>query len=144
MNRSLTGAWKGCAGNDRPRKDDERILPLINVVFLLLIFFMLAGRFSFQDPFRITAPRSESPGAAHGHELLVLVAADGRLGLNGDVMEPATLKSELARSLSGNRGANVHVMADSRTEARHVVAVMELLQESGVEKLRLLTLSGDH
>ena len=39
-------------GKSRPRPgEDERILPLINVVFLLLIFFMLAGRLAVSDPF---------------------------------------------------------------------------------------------
>ena len=63
----------------RPPPSDARILPLINIVFLLLIFFMLAGRFAFHDPFRITPPRSGSERAAAGRDLLVPVAADGRL-----------------------------------------------------------------
>ncbi len=126
----------------RPPPSDARILPLINIVFLLLIFFMLAGRFAFHDPFRITPPRSGSERAAAGRDLLVLVAADGRLGLNGEVMEPAALKSALARRLSRDGAREVHIMADSRGEARQVVAVMQLLRESGAEKLHLLTLSG--
>ena len=48
----------------RPRNEDERILPLINVVFLLLIFFMLAGRLSASDPFQVEPPRSSAdPGS---------------------------------------------------------------------------------
>ncbi len=144
MSRDCRTAWNRYSGNARPRKSAEPVLPLINIVFLLLIFFMLAGRFTFHDPFPIMPPHSGSQEAATGHELLVVVAADGRLGLNGDVLEPAALKSELSRRLARDGEANVHVMADSRAEARHVVGVMELLQESGAAKLRLLTLPGDH
>ena len=50
----------------RPRNDEERILPLVNVVLLLLIFFMLAGRLAASDPFEIAPPRSASPKPVRG------------------------------------------------------------------------------
>ena len=128
----------------RRREDDGRILPLINIVFLLLIFFMLSGRFTAGDPFQLRPPVSANATATAGHELLVLVAADGRLGLNGEVTEAAALRSEVTRRLSSERAPRVHLMADGRAEARRIAAVMELLRESGVERLRLLTLSTRH
>jgi biopolymer transport protein ExbD len=60
----------------RPKSDDERILPLINVVFLLLIFFMLAGKLASSDPFEIAPPRSDSAGGVESREILVLIGAD--------------------------------------------------------------------
>ncbi|MCG8693196.1 MAG: biopolymer transporter ExbD, partial [Minwuiales bacterium] len=53
------------------RSDDDRILPLINVVFLLLIFFMLAGRLSAGDPFRVDPPASVSADPAEQRDLVV-------------------------------------------------------------------------
>ena len=41
----------------RPRSTEDNILPLINVVFLLLIFFMLAGVLTQSPPFSLTPPR---------------------------------------------------------------------------------------
>lgn len=122
---------------------DKRILPLINIVFLLLIFFMLAGRLAYHDPFRIRPPRSASGLVADGHELVVLVAADGRLGLNGEVLTPAGLTSRLARRLSRDGVVDVNLLADGRADADRVLSVLELLRESGVDKLRLLTSSGN-
>jgi len=46
----------------RPDPTEERVLPLINVVFLLLIFFMLAGSLSVTEPFDIEPPASQSQG----------------------------------------------------------------------------------
>jgi len=123
----------------RPRNDEERILPLINVVFLLLIFFMLAGRLAASDPFEIAPPRSASEGPAATQDLLVLVGADGRLALDGEVLEAATLEVAVAERLAANDGARVRLKADGRAEATDVVAVMELLRAAGVERLKLLT-----
>lgn len=128
----------------RPRSDDERILPLINVVFLLLIFFMLAGRLAASDPFQIAPPHSASEGASAAQDLVVLIGADGRLALDGTIMDEAALQSALADRLSAHKDTKLHLKADSRAEATRVVAVMELLRESGVEKLKLLTVPGDH
>ncbi|WP_349369053.1 biopolymer transporter ExbD [Salinarimonas sp.] len=126
----------------RPRNDEERVLPLINVVFLLLIFFMLAGRLATSDPFEIAPPRSASEGPAETGDLLVLVGADGELALDGARVEEAALRAAVAERLAGDAEAQVRLKADGRAEATAVVAVMELLREAGVERLRLLTVPG--
>src|SRR3546814_17522588 len=82
------------------------ILPLINVVFLLLIFFMLVGRLTQAAPFTVTPPVSqqaeaaEPPAAEAPREAAILIAADGRLALNGRTLEPLALKTELVAQLA--------------------------------------------
>lgn len=126
----------------RPKDDDERILPLINVVLLLLIFFMLAGRLAASDPFQIAPPHSLSEGPAAAQDIAVLVGADGRLALDGTVMDEATLASVVADRLSTDPAAMLHLKADGRTEATRVIALLELLRDAGVGKLKLLTVPG--
>lgn len=126
----------------RRRNDDERILPLINVVFLLLIFFMLAGRFSASDPFEVEPPRSVSQGAATERDILVLVSADGRLALDGEIIEASALGAAVADRLSPDKKMRLWLKADGSAEATRVVEVMELLRAAGAERLRLLTVTG--
>ena len=71
-----------------PRNDEERILPLINIVFLLLIFFMVAGRLAASDPFPIVPPHSSSEGMVDTRDLAVFVAADGRTLRVSATLEP--------------------------------------------------------
>ena len=113
------------------------MLPLINVVFLLLIFFMLAGRMAAVDPFRSEPPRSASEGTTQPHEVVVHVAADGRVAFHGTIMNEAALRDAVAR-----HGAlrTVRLKADGRAPAVRVVAVMEFLRDAGVERLDLLTI----
>ncbi|MGF1609917.1 MAG: ExbD/TolR family protein [Kiloniellales bacterium] len=123
----------------RPKSHEERILPLVNVVFLLLIFFMLAGRLAASDPFRIEPPRSTSEGLVEPQETLVLVGADGRLALDGATIDEAALKAAVAERMSSETPPRVRLKADGQAEATRVVTVMELLREAGVERLKLLT-----
>lgn len=127
----------------RRRNDDERILPLINVVFLLLIFFMLAGRFSATDPFQVAPPLSVSEGPAATEEVVIHVSADGRLALDGEILEQQELRAAVAERLDGAAAVRVRLKADGSAEAVRVVAAMELLRAAGVEKLQLLTVASE-
>jgi biopolymer transport protein ExbD len=127
----------------RPKNDDDRILPLINVVFLLMIFFMLAGRLSAADPFKIEPTRSASTGAAEPQEAIILMGADGRLALDGDVIEEDALRASVAKRLADSAATRFRLKADGQAEATKVVGLLELLREAGVEKLRLMTVPGE-
>ena len=123
----------------RPRNYEERLLPLINIVFLLLIFFMLAGRISASDPFRVAPPESTSGDAPDRQDVLILLDADGRLAVDGRVVQKSDFEAIVSRRLLD--GVNVRLKADNAAEATEVVAVLELLREAGVERLDLLTVS---
>lgn len=123
-------------GNGR---NDDQILPLINVVFLLLIFFMVVGSLSATDPFRIEPPRSVNGGAGDPKDLILLIGADGRLALDGAVVEAAQLQGAVAGRLQSLAHPEVHVKADGGAEASAVVKVMETLRRAGVERIRLMT-----
>ncbi|WP_119166571.1 ExbD/TolR family protein [Algihabitans albus] len=124
----------------RAKSDDERILPLVNVVFLLLIFFMLAGQLAASDPFEIAPPQSSSEGSAGTQDLLVLIGVDGRLALDGEMLSEADFRTAVAERLSNGEAPSIRLKADGGAEATQVVAVMELLRAAGVERLTLLTL----
>ncbi len=126
-----------------PRKSlmsDDRILPLINVVFMLLIFFMLAGRFSATDPFEIEPARSASEAPGQLEPLVVLIGADGRIGIGNEVVTRDALAREVG-SRAGNGPATIRLKADGRADASQVIAVMELIRDAGGDKLKLLTLA---
>ena len=120
--------------------DDDRILPLINVVFLLLIFFMVVGSLSATDPFQIAPPTSINGEAGDPRDIVLLIGADGRLALDGKVTEPAGLQAAVAERLAAAPDQEVHVKADGGAEAVAVVAIMETLRRAGAERVRLMTI----
>ena len=118
--------------------EEDRILPLINLVFLLLIFFMFVGRLAVADPFRVEPPRSTNTAADNHGPAVLLVAADGRLALDGEPVEPGAL----AAVVGERRPASIGIKADAAVEAGRVVVVLRTLQAAGVERVRLLTVAG--
>ena len=122
----------------RRRSSDERILPLVNIVFLLLVFFMLAGRIAAVDPFLVEPPRSTARDHAPEADIVVLLDAEGRLALDDTPLDAAALKQEITRRLSNGTAPRVRFKADGNAESTGAVAVMELLREAGVDRLTLL------
>ena len=124
----------------RPKSDDERTLPLINVVFLLLIFFMLTGKLSAIDPIQVTPPVSASEGTVETRDLVVVLGADGQLALDDAVIDEELLKTALAERMETAPSTQVWLKADGATDSTDVIALMETLREVGVERLTLLTM----
>ena len=113
----------------RPRRRPS-LTPMIDVVFLLLVFFMLAARFGITGAVPISQPGS---GAYDGPPRLVIVAADGT-SLNGVQMDQAALVAELGRLTATPDDAVVLRAADG-VELQRLVDVIEGLRAAGFTRL---------
>lgn len=122
------------------RNEDEQLLPLTNVMFLLIIFFMLAGQLANPDAYAIRPPRSasEAPAAAGG--LLVQINAQGLIALEGEPISPRELQSAVQDYVASHPRGSIRLKAAGQLNASRVIAVMSVLREVGVERLRLLTI----
>ena len=119
---------------------DARILPLINIVFLLLIFFMVAGRLSTSDPFDVTPPETGNADAARMQGAEILLGRAGELALDGQMLERAALMADLESRLRDNPDTSLRLRADNRGEARALVALMQELRTLGARDVTLITL----
>ncbi|WP_282604584.1 biopolymer transporter ExbD [Pelagibius sp. Alg239-R121] len=129
--------------NNRLNNHDAGILPLINVVFLLLIFFMLAGHLAASDPFAITPPKSQSEGRNSPQDLVILVSADGRFALDGvEMSEEGVIKaaSERLRKSPAGETPGLRLKTDGNAPAARIVRLMQRLRQAGIQKLKLLTI----
>ncbi len=120
--------------------NEANLIPLINVVFLLLIFFMLAGRLAPSEPTALTPPQSDSPRGAQPSALVILIDRAAQITLNGDPIDDETLAARLAeRPIEDTRP--VQIKADAALDAMRLIALLERLQAVGIEQIDLLTLA---
>lgn len=121
------------------RGQETGIIPLVNIVFLLLIFFMLVGRITPVDVLPVEPPVSARGDASDARDTLILLSADGRIAV-GDLEIPEELLLSTVVSLldaSGNK--TLRVKADAAVEADLLVRITEILRRAGVKKVLLLT-----
>ncbi|MCG5493861.1 MULTISPECIES: ExbD/TolR family protein [Ectothiorhodospira] len=130
--------------------DENHLIPLINIVFLLLIFFMVAGALSSQDVFDVEAPDSSIEEEVNDEGWLVLLGEGGRLAFENEELESEALKARLVEALDASEGDEtspqpaVRIKADQAATTEELLDLMELLRDAGVEKVMLLTVLGDH
>ncbi len=123
--------------SSRPKDNQERILPFINIVLLLLIYVLLAGKIALIDPLKTSPPESASEGSVQSHTVVLHLGQNGRLALDGTIMTQPELEDALARM---GTLTVVHLKADSRASAKQVVEVTGLLGAAGVDTIDLITL----
>jgi biopolymer transport protein ExbD len=126
------------------RTSEDNVLPLINIVFLLLIFFMIAGALSTRPPFDLQPPRAEAaPSTPAPATAGIAIAGDGRIAFRGEEI-PLEALAERARDWSENRDADqpLTLRADGGADSERLLAVMAALKEAGIERIRMLAVGG--
>jgi biopolymer transport protein ExbD len=119
---------------------EPSVVPLVNIVFLLLIFFMLLGRITSPEVLDVRPPASTSGAQIDTRrDILILVSNDGRLALNDDEIEQDLLLSAVAKLLDEEPAIRVRIKADAGLDAVTLIRLMEHLKEAGVKRLLLLT-----
>lgn len=127
------------ADRERPRPR-MNIAPLIDVVFLMLIFFMLTSTFIDTASIDLSMSRSgPSTSAGAGDMLLVDVRRDGELRLNGLTLGLDDLGPELAARAGAKVDTPVALRAEARVPVQRLVAVMDSIQGVGMSNIRLAT-----
>ena len=127
----------------RPERELVNITPLIDVVFILLVFFMLAGAIERPETIEVSPPTSESELSSDVEDVVILVSKEGSVAFQG---RPMTNDAELVRTATVwfalKPDSSIQLKADADADAARVIQVMELLREAGAQYLVLVTVGG--
>ena len=107
------------------------IAPLVDVVFLLVIFFAVSTTFLETAGLNLELPSSSSTAQREPQELTVFLASDGTLSYDGEELGQDDLRARLRRDLDDAETKMVVLRADTHTPHGTVVEVMDLVRESG-------------
>ncbi|MFC6669841.1 ExbD/TolR family protein [Marinobacterium aestuariivivens] len=125
----------------RPAGDDN-LIPLINVVFLMLIFFMVAGQISRSDALRILPPASISETRTADENRALVLIADKLLYLDDEAVTLDSLGDSLARKFEQAEvpeDFSVLVKAEASTPVDELQAVLRQIRSAGLMKVSLAT-----
>lgn len=132
--------------NLRPQPKEElelNITPLIDVVFLLLIFFMVSTTFERESEIKITLPKvSQEGGEAESQVVHVAIDANERIYIDERPLEDArlaTIRAAIAASGQALEDPAVMIEADAGVSHQAVVRVMDAARQSGLVKITFAT-----
>ncbi|MDA7948935.1 MAG: biopolymer transporter ExbD [Hyphomicrobiaceae bacterium] len=116
------------------RSGDENIVPMINIVFLLLIFFLLSGTLSQRPPFELDPVSTTLQPPSEAPQNGLFVSAKGDLYFRGEMISVQALSHAVSAA-----DGNLEVVVDRRLPGGLLFPILEALASSGNEKVRLVT-----
>ncbi|RLA02791.1 MAG: biopolymer transporter ExbD [Gammaproteobacteria bacterium] len=132
--------------NLQPGGEDEpevNLTPLIDVVFLLLIFFMVSTTFEQQSRIQIELPEATATAAETENETLeIVIDAQGRYFIGERQVvnsEVKTLKSAISKAVDGRESLTVIIRSDASTPYQAVITALDATSQLGLTQISLAT-----
>ncbi|MCZ6809654.1 MAG: biopolymer transporter ExbD [Proteobacteria bacterium] len=133
--------------NVRPRLEPEvNMTSLIDVVLLLLIFFMVSTSFVKQSQITIRLPAADSEAVVEevADHLEIMITEQGTYLINGRELinsRPETIRNALQKLSGGNTRLPLTISADANARHQHVVTAMDVAGKLGFVKISIATVN---
>ncbi|MBD9481696.1 biopolymer transporter ExbD [Pseudomonas sp. PDM14] len=134
----------------KPRENvDINLASLIDVIFILLLFFVVSTTFTRETQLKVDLPEAAS-GAPREDTALkqmeVVIAADGNYSLNGQVLVKSDLEglmAALGQASEGDNSLPLTISADAKTPHQAVITAMDAAGKLGFAHLRIATVEAE-
>jgi len=124
-------------GEHLPEKKALDLTPMIDVVFLLLIFFLITSIFS-KPSLPLNLPEAETAQMTGEPDVSVAIKADGAIFLNGNVITVAELYPALRGIYGGKEKRGLSLVSDKGVPFGKVVQVMDQAKKAGADDISVL------
>ncbi len=130
--------------NLRPRHKKSDLLidltPMIDVVFLMLIFFMVSTSFTANNSIKLDLPESKAQAAnKEVEQVTISVDAKGQLFVQDEKVADGDLRKRILNISKGDPNMRVVLRADAEARHKRVVYVLDVVRELGMGKVGIAT-----
>jgi biopolymer transport protein ExbD len=129
---NISAARRGRKGNL-----ELNLAPLIDMVFILLIFFLVTTSFVKETGVDISRPAASTAVSKTGTTILIGVTRDNTVHMDKREIDPRAVRANVERALAENPEASVVIVADKESLTGLVINVMDNCKLAGAENLAL-------
>lgn len=127
----------------KSEEPDVNLTPMIDVVFLLLLFFMVSTSFVRESSLKVDLPEATGQALAEQDKPIdIVINADGQFTVNNISLgtpNKAELSAQLKLIVGENTDPHIIITADSKADYQNIVTAMDSAQQLGYTKLTLAT-----
>jgi len=116
----------------------EPVIVLVDIVFFLLVFFMLIARFDATAPFEISPPVAVTGADMPGGGVTLAIARDGALAVDGAPSSDEGWLADLEAGLDGSETRLIRVNAHAEADLRHLLPRLATLEAAGLGEVVLV------
>ena len=117
------------------------VVPLIDVVFVLLIFTILASSLTKETGVNVDKPQAQSAGELNRQSIMVAITREGTVHVNERQVDVEGLQDVLRRMLAENATGEVVLIADRNSNTGLLVTVMDASNLAGAKKISVAAMS---
>ena len=118
-------------------EEEINITPMLDVVFILLIFFIVTANFIKEPGLEVNRPDSETAEPTENAAILIAVGNAGEIYMDGRRIDKRQVKANVVRLLAENPQGSVVIQADEKATADTIMAVMDGAREAVVYNISL-------
>nr|WP_298414450.1 biopolymer transporter ExbD [uncultured Halomonas sp.] len=126
---------------DNSDASEVNLTPMLDVVFIMLIFFIVTTSFIKESGVEIQRPQSSAATPRPDAQVMVALTAEGAVWVDGQPVDAHRVGSEVAALI--NDQGSVVIQADRESTTGLLVEVMDRLREAGVEDVAVAATRGD-
>lgn len=115
------------------------MLPMINVVLLLLTFFLVAGSIEKFETVHVELPVAKNGKMLTDGQVVVVLGPQREILVNDEFIAPSVFGSTMQEQLQGNPDKVISLRADQRLPATFLIYVMNQIRASGGSNISLIT-----
>lgn len=122
------------------RKVDVDMAPLIDMVFILLIFFVVTSTFTRETGVDVTKPQAQSAAMLEKENILIAITREGTIHINERQVDIAGMKDVIGQVIQRNPDREAVIIADRSSQTGTLVQVIDACNLSGVKKVSIAAL----
>ena len=115
------------------------LIPLINIIFLMLIFFMLAGTITKIDPYKINVPESIIKNDPKTPFLTIVIKKDGEINIDSKNKKKSIQKKNYLEIIRTRKPKEVALKIDADTPSEYFLKVLKILESENIKKVVIET-----
>ena len=117
------------------------IAPLLDMVFILLIFFIVTSSFNRETGVEVTKPQAKSASNVPTKNIMIAVTREGTIHINERQVDLSSLEDLLKNMLGKNPDREIVLIADKNSVTGKLVEVIDVCNLSGAKKISIAALS---
>src|SRR5690554_1116927 len=126
------------------KRDDEGpgeidLTPMLDVVFILLIFFIVTSVFVTEAGIEVLKPEASTAEPKSKDLILIAVTADGDIWIDGESVDPRFVRSRFELRLAESPNSSVVIQGDRAATNKHVMGILRAAREANIASVSIST-----
>ena len=121
----------------REEESEINLTPMLDVVFIMLIFFIVTANFIKEPGLEVNRPDSDTSEIQENAAILIAIGATNDIWIDGRRVDVRQVKANITKLLADNPQGSVVIQADEKAQADAIIQVMDQSREAGVYAISL-------